>query len=267
MDTVSAALGDARQLFHVEVQQITGSGVLVAQLAPAHAMQLVEAVEAEAPEHGVDGGTGEPERPGDAVRPEPRAAAHGADAPLQLGCGAPGVTVRRRVAALEAGHSRLAVAAHPLRDRRARDPEAPGNLRLRPAGHLQNHLQPGDRRQTRVTMCHERLPPATGASNTHSSRRGPSPATTFVGTTVSGVHGWLAPATYAERWEAQLHAGLSSAVVAREGGPVSRPEAAPKGARRYSAVGASEAKTTKTSREWVRAVSGQKVLGLLGSWA
>ena len=158
--SVHAVRGDARQLFHVEVQQITGSGVLVAQLLPAHAMQEVEAVETAAPEHGVDGGTGEPERPGDAVRPEPRAAAHGADAPLQLGCGAPGVTVRRRAAVLEPIRSRLSEAPHPLRDRWARDPEAPGDLRLGPAGlHLQNQLQPGDRRQTRVTMCHERLLP------------------------------------------------------------------------------------------------------------
>ena len=85
MDAVSATVGDARQLFHVEVQQITGSGVLVAQLLPAHAMQEVEAVETGAPEHGVDGGAGEPERPGDAVRPEAFAAAHGADALLRSG--------------------------------------------------------------------------------------------------------------------------------------------------------------------------------------
>ena len=29
--------------------------------------------------------------------------------------------------------------------------------------------------------------------------------------------GWLAPAAYAERWEAQQHAGLSSAVDSRRG--------------------------------------------------
>ena len=77
---VSAAVGDTSQLLHVQVQQVAGRGVLVAQPAPADAVQLVEAVESEAAEHGVDGGAGKPERPGDAVRPEAGAAAHRADA-------------------------------------------------------------------------------------------------------------------------------------------------------------------------------------------
>ena len=64
--------------------------VLVADRLAGDAMQPVEAVEAAAPEHGVDGGAGDPERPGDAVRPEPLAAAHGADALLERGCGAAG---------------------------------------------------------------------------------------------------------------------------------------------------------------------------------
>ena len=157
-DAVSAALGDAAQLFHVDVQQVAGGGVLVAQLLPAHAVQAVEAVETEAAEHGVGGGAGDPERPGDAVRPEPLAAAHRADALLERGCGAARIRARSGGAVLESGRALLVVAAPPLADRRTRNPEAPRNLRLRPAGlDLQNHLQPGGRSQTRVRMCHERL--------------------------------------------------------------------------------------------------------------
>ena len=38
------------QLLHVDMQQVAGSAVLVAQRAPAHLVQAVEAVETEAPE-------------------------------------------------------------------------------------------------------------------------------------------------------------------------------------------------------------------------
>ena len=172
---VPAALGDAAQLLHVDMQQVAGGGVLVAQLAPAHAVQAIEAVEAEAPEHGVGGGAGDPERPGDAVRPEPLAAAHGADALLERGCGAAGVGTRSRAAVAETGRALLPVAAPPLGDRRTRNPEAPRNLRLRPAGlDLQNQLQPGGRSQTRVRMCHERLLSCYWCVRyTHSSRAEP----------------------------------------------------------------------------------------------
>ena len=152
-------------------------------------MQAVEAVETEAPEHGVGGGAGDPERPGDAVRPEPLAAAHGADALLERGCGAPRVGARSGATVPETGCALLLVAAPPLGDRGAGDPEAPGDLRLGPAGlDLQNHLQPGGRSQTRVRMCHERLLSCYWCvCHTHSSRRSPSPATTYVGTTPSGA--------------------------------------------------------------------------------
>ncbi len=148
---MSAAVGDAAQLLHVDMQQVAGGGVLVAQPAPGDAVQAVEAVQPEAAEHGVDGGAGDPERPGDAVRPEPLTAAHGADALLERGCGAARVGARSGAAVPEPGHALLAVAAPPPGDRRTRNPEAPRNLRLRPAGlDLQNHLQPGGRSQTRV---------------------------------------------------------------------------------------------------------------------
>ena len=71
---VSAAVGNACQLLHVQVQQVTGGRVFVAHALSGHAMQAVETVETEAPEHGVDRGAGDPQRPADAVRPEALAA-------------------------------------------------------------------------------------------------------------------------------------------------------------------------------------------------
>ena len=180
------------------MQQVAGGGVLVADHRAGDAVQPVEAVETEAPEHGVGGGAGDPERPGDAVRPEPLAAAHGADALLERGCGAAGVGTRSGGTVPETGRALLPVAAPPLGDRRTRNPEAPRNLRLGPAGlDLQNQLQPGGRSQTRVRMCHERLLSCYWCvCHTHSSRRSPSPASgrrrgrcwrgpraTYVGTT------------------------------------------------------------------------------------
>ena len=120
--------------FHVDMQQVAGGGVLVADHRAGDAVQPVEAVETEAPEHGVGGGAGDPERPGDAVRPEPLAAAHGADALLERGCGAPRVGARSGGTVPETGCALLLVAAPPLGDRGAGDPEAPGDLRLGPAG-------------------------------------------------------------------------------------------------------------------------------------
>ena len=38
---VPTALGDAAQLLHVDMQQVAGGGVLVAQLAPGDAVQAV----------------------------------------------------------------------------------------------------------------------------------------------------------------------------------------------------------------------------------
>ena len=67
---MGGAQGDSPQLLHVEVQQVTGSRVLVAHRLSADAMESVEAVEPEAPEDRVDGGAGEAERPGDAMCPE-----------------------------------------------------------------------------------------------------------------------------------------------------------------------------------------------------
>ena len=185
VDAVSAAVGDARQFLHVEVRQVAGCGVLVAQLLPAHTMQLVEAVEAKAPEHGVDGGAGEPERPGDAVRPEPRAAAHGADAPLQLGCGA------RRGWWCGAGLRSSSPATPASRKRRTHFATVGREIRKRHATSVWD--QPASTSRTsssRVTGVRRALrcatrgsSPATGACNTHSSRRGLSPATTYLGTT------------------------------------------------------------------------------------
>ena len=66
--------------------------VLVAHRLAADAVQPVEAVEAEAPEHGVDGRAGDTERPGDPVRPVAGTVADGADdrAPAPRGCAADG---------------------------------------------------------------------------------------------------------------------------------------------------------------------------------
>ena len=183
---VPAALGDAAQLFHVDMQQVAGGGVLVADHRAGDAVQPVEAVETEAPEHGVGGGAGDPERPGDAVRPEPLAAAHGADALLERGCGAARVGARSGAAVAEPGRTLLPVAAPPLGDRRTSNPEAPRNFRLRPAGlDLQNQLQPGGRSQTRVRMCHERLLSCYWCVRfTHTAAGGaPHLSTTYVGTT------------------------------------------------------------------------------------
>ena len=113
-----------------------------AQLAPAHAVQA----------RGVRpkrlSTASRAKRPGDAVRPELRRTGRCA-ALLRRGlepeqsCG-PGARPRPPP-----------VAAPPLGGR-TRNPEAPRNLRLRPAGlDLQNQLQPGGR--SRVRMCHERL--------------------------------------------------------------------------------------------------------------
>ena len=174
MDTVSAAAGDASQLLHVEVQQIAGSRVLVAHRRAADAMEPVEAVEPEAPEDCVDGGAGEAERPRDAMWPEALAAAHGANNALQLGRDAPGVAMGRRAAVLEAGGSHRAVAAHPLRNRGAGDSEAPGDFSLGPPGFdLVHQLQPGDRCQTRVTMCDRGFLSTACALTSHGSRRSP----------------------------------------------------------------------------------------------
>ena len=60
--SLAAALGDAPELLHVEMQQVAGGVVLVADRLPGDAVQAVEPVEAAAPQHGVDRGAGDPER-------------------------------------------------------------------------------------------------------------------------------------------------------------------------------------------------------------
>ncbi|MEE8337093.1 MAG: hypothetical protein V3R95_03440, partial [Dehalococcoidia bacterium] len=78
------AVRDAAELLDVEMQQVAGDSVLVAHDPAGDAVQAVEAVEARAAEHRVDGGAGHPERPGDAVGAEAALASHRADALLQL---------------------------------------------------------------------------------------------------------------------------------------------------------------------------------------
>ena len=185
--SLAAALGDAPELLHVEMQQVAGGVVLVADRLPGDAVQAVEPVEAAAPQHGVDRGAGDPERPLDAMRPESLRASHGADASLQLGRRAPGMRARGGAAVLEPCRSLRPEAPQPLGNGVAGDAEVASDLSLGPAGvHFPHELESGQRRQPRVTMGHEGvLSSLLPCCHTQQRARPLILSTTYVGTTAS----------------------------------------------------------------------------------
>ena len=185
--SLAAALGDAPELLHVEMQQVAGGVVLVADRLPGDAVQAVEPVEAAAPQHGVDRGAGDPERPLDAMRPESLRASHGADASLQLGRRAPGMRPRGGAAVLEPCRSLRPEAPQPLGNGVAGDAEVASDLSLGPAGvHFPHELESGQRRQPRVTMGHEGvLSSLLPCCHTQQRARPLTLSTTYVGTTPS----------------------------------------------------------------------------------
>ena len=94
---VLAPLADSfALLLLLRVVFAVGAAIAIGSL-PAAVMSWFparETVETEAPEHGVDRGAGDPQRPADAVRPEALAPPHRADASLQLWWRAPGTAAR-----------------------------------------------------------------------------------------------------------------------------------------------------------------------------
>ena len=175
------------QLLHVQVQQVTGDRVFVAHALSGHAMQAVETVETEAPEHGVDRGAGDPQRPAMRCGPKPCAASPSrCVAPALVACAGDGGAVLSRGPQARTfplpGSERLTLKLTRPSDERPGSAGPPPPGASRPPPPEPAPAEPAS--DARYDVPREVLPTA-GACNTHSSRRGPSPATTFVGATAS----------------------------------------------------------------------------------
>ena len=181
-EALAAARRDAPELLDAGVQQFSRPAALVAHGLAAHAVHPVAAVETGPPQDGVGRRGGHPERPGDAVRPPAAAAAqpeHGRGGVRRRDAGR---AARARAAVAQAGLALVAVAAHPLARRGARDAEPPRRLGPGPAGLDLSHEagarlqgQPCVRVGTRGASCRRRR------SVTQRQQRGSSPVNNLPG--------------------------------------------------------------------------------------
>src|SRR5215207_4727579 len=163
----SAAVGDAAEFLHVDVQQRSGTVVLIAVgAAPCRPDDLtghrITGGQGRGPvpaEHSPDGRGRHLQLRSDRHRPAAGQVPDDPDPGLGAGRGPPGVTVRAAGPIDEPGLALVSPPAPPLVGARPRDPHLGRHVGRRAAGSdAPNHDQPPGRSQAGISVGHERPP-------------------------------------------------------------------------------------------------------------
>jgi hypothetical protein len=193
MDAVATTGGDTAQLLDIQVDQVTGMGMLVAADHPAGgAVQPDQPVDVVADQDAVDGGGRQAEPGGDPGRPEPFSAAQPDDALLQPD-GSPARAVRWNAGTVDQpGLAELLVAGPPAVGGSAGDAHLVGDVGDRPpwlGGDPLDQGQSSDR--VRRALAWAMKPPSAEepSDSPHLTRRLPHPSTTSMGSTPRATPG------------------------------------------------------------------------------